>query len=217
MIDQRPPRLPAQPPTISAPRPFVERRVSYRRAEDQIAHREKVLLARALDILASDVTAEARLSGLLRLLARTVGARHAAVIAAHNIQTTGWPLLLPLLNPRRRHARALNDYIRAAPPSQVLDYLQALGLGSRRCIYGVIGSQPLGKIQTIIGQIHGHDRACAQHSRLHQETHSERPNTEHHHGVIKAERFAGKRRHLLGAIQSHRYRENFREHGDFRW
>jgi signal transduction histidine kinase len=81
MIDQRPDRLPAQPPTIATPRPFVERRVSYRRAEDQIAHREKVLLARALDILASDVDAEARLAGLLRLLARTAGARHAAVIA----------------------------------------------------------------------------------------------------------------------------------------
>ena len=82
MIDQRPPRLPAQPPTISA-------LTSVRRAPCQLSpgrgpdrlDREKVLLARALDILASDVSAEARLSGLLRLLARTVGARHAAVIA----------------------------------------------------------------------------------------------------------------------------------------
>lgn len=81
MIDQRPDRLPAQPPTVTPPRPFVERRVSHRRTEDQIAHREKVLLARALDILASDGDAEARLAGLLRLLARTVGAGHAAVIA----------------------------------------------------------------------------------------------------------------------------------------
>jgi hypothetical protein len=61
MIDQRPDRLPAQPPTVTPPRPFAERRVSYRRVEDQIAHREKVLLARALDILASDADAEARL------------------------------------------------------------------------------------------------------------------------------------------------------------
>jgi signal transduction histidine kinase len=81
MIDKRPDRLPAQPPTVTPPRPFVERRVSYRRVEDQIAHREKVLLARVLDILASDVDGEARLAGLLRLLARTAGARHAAVIA----------------------------------------------------------------------------------------------------------------------------------------
>jgi signal transduction histidine kinase len=81
MIEHRPDRLPAQPPTVAPPRPFAERRVSYRRAEDQIAHREKVLLARALDILASDVDGEARLAGLLRLLARTAGARHAAVIA----------------------------------------------------------------------------------------------------------------------------------------
>ena len=81
MTDHRPDRLPAQPPTVTPPRPFVERRVSHRRTEDQIAHREKVLLARALDILASNVDGEARLAGLLRLLARTAGARHAAVIA----------------------------------------------------------------------------------------------------------------------------------------
>ena len=81
MIDQRPDRLPAQPPTVSPPPPFAERRVAYRRAEDRIAHQEKVLLARALDVLASDSSAEERLAGLLRLLARTVGARRAAVVA----------------------------------------------------------------------------------------------------------------------------------------
>ena len=81
MIDQRPERLPAQPPTVSPPLPFVERRARHRRTDDQIAHREKVLLARALDILASDTTAEERLAGLLRLLARTAGARRAAVVA----------------------------------------------------------------------------------------------------------------------------------------
>ena len=48
----RPDRLPAQPPTVPPPPPFVERRVAYRRAEDQHRPREKVLLARALDILA---------------------------------------------------------------------------------------------------------------------------------------------------------------------
>jgi signal transduction histidine kinase len=105
MIDQRPDRLPAQPPTISAPRPFVERRVSYRRAEDQIAHREKVLLARALDILASDVSAEARLSGLLRLLARTVGARHAAVIA-DGIERRAAVAVAPGEDPSRAEALA---------------------------------------------------------------------------------------------------------------
>ncbi len=81
MIDQRPDRLPARPPTVSAPRAFTERRVAHRRAEDKIAHQEKVLLARALDVLASDSTAEQRLAGLLRLLAKTVGARRAAVVA----------------------------------------------------------------------------------------------------------------------------------------
>ncbi len=81
MTDQRPDGLPPQPPAISAPSPFVDRRTARRRAEDRTAHREKVLLARTLDVLASDGTAEERLAGLLRLLARTVGARRAAVVA----------------------------------------------------------------------------------------------------------------------------------------
>ncbi len=81
MIDHRPDRLPAQPPTVAAPPAFTDRRVTYRRAEDRVAHQEKVLLARALDVLASDSSAEERLAGLLRLLARTVGARRVAVVA----------------------------------------------------------------------------------------------------------------------------------------
>src|SRR4051812_46277912 len=81
MIDQRPDRLPAQPPTVSPPRPFTERRIRHRRAEDRLAHEETALLARALDVLASGDDAETRLAGLLRLLGRTVGARRAAVLA----------------------------------------------------------------------------------------------------------------------------------------
>jgi signal transduction histidine kinase len=81
MFDQRPDRLPAQPPTVSPPPALSERRVRHRRADDQGAHEEMVLLARALDVLASDSSAEERLAGLLRLLARTVGARRAAVVA----------------------------------------------------------------------------------------------------------------------------------------
>ena len=81
MLDPRQPRLPVQPPAVSPPPPLTERRASYRRAEDRDAHQEKVLLARALDVLAADTSAEARLAGLLRLLARTAGARRAAVLA----------------------------------------------------------------------------------------------------------------------------------------
>jgi signal transduction histidine kinase len=81
MIEKRPDRLPAQPPIVSPPRPFVDRRVSNRRLKDRAAHRERLLLARALDVLASAADAEVRLAGLLRLLASTAGARHAAVIA----------------------------------------------------------------------------------------------------------------------------------------
>ena len=68
-------------PRVGAPRPFVDRRVNYRRAADQLAHRETVFLARSLDVLAADSDAETRLGGLLALLASTVGARRAAVLA----------------------------------------------------------------------------------------------------------------------------------------
>ena len=81
MLDPRQQRLPVQPPTIPAPPPLTDRRASYRRAEDRDAHQERILLARALDVLAADTSAEARLAGLLRLLARTAGAHRAAVLA----------------------------------------------------------------------------------------------------------------------------------------
>lgn len=68
-------------PRLGPPPRFVERRENYRRATDQLAHRETVFLARSLDILAADTDAESRLAGLLELLASTVGARRAAVLA----------------------------------------------------------------------------------------------------------------------------------------
>lgn len=73
-------RLPVQPPDVQEPPSLKERRSGSRRAEDQIAARETLLLARALDILAGDAGAEARLADLLELLARTVGARLAAIV-----------------------------------------------------------------------------------------------------------------------------------------
>jgi signal transduction histidine kinase len=81
MTEAQPGRPTVEPPVVGAPPPFVDRRVNYRRAADQIAHRETVLLARALDVLAADADAETRLAGLLELLAETVGARRAAVLA----------------------------------------------------------------------------------------------------------------------------------------
>ena len=80
MIESRP-RLPVEPPDVPAPRALPERRIRSRRAEDQVASEETLLLARALDILARDAGAEGRLADLLELLARTVGARHAAIVA----------------------------------------------------------------------------------------------------------------------------------------
>jgi signal transduction histidine kinase len=72
---------PVEVPRLAPPPRFVERRANYRRAADQLAHRETVFLARSLDILAADADANARLAGLLELLASTVGARRAAVLA----------------------------------------------------------------------------------------------------------------------------------------
>ena len=74
-------RLPFDAPELHAPPPIRERRTASRRAEDQVAAQEASLLARSLDILAADVPAEARLADLLDLLARTVGARYAAIVS----------------------------------------------------------------------------------------------------------------------------------------
>ena len=81
VTESRPIRLPVVAPSVAAPPRFVERRVTSRRAEDRIVHQETRLLAGALDELAADRSAEARLAGILALLARVVGARRAAVLA----------------------------------------------------------------------------------------------------------------------------------------
>jgi signal transduction histidine kinase len=81
MTESRPARLPVAAPNVAPPPPFTERRVAYRRAADQLAHEETRLLARSLDVLAARGDAEARLAGLLDLLAETVGAVRAAVVA----------------------------------------------------------------------------------------------------------------------------------------
>ena len=83
MADRYPPlvRVPARTPTVGAPGPYVERRQRSRRREDRLAHEEAAMLARALDVLVADAPAQTRLAGLLELLARTVGARRAAVLS----------------------------------------------------------------------------------------------------------------------------------------
>ena len=81
MPEPQPGRSGVELPLVGAPPPFVERRGTYRRAADQLAHRETVFLARSLDILAAEADAETRLGGLLELLAATVGARRTAVLA----------------------------------------------------------------------------------------------------------------------------------------
>ena len=81
MTSPRATRLPVAAPTVAAPPPFVERRVTFRRAADRLAHEETALLARSLDVLAAEGGAETRLAGLLDLLAATVGATRAAVVS----------------------------------------------------------------------------------------------------------------------------------------
>ena len=67
-------------PLVAAPPPFVDRRVAFRRAADRLLHEETRLLARSLDILAGDDDADARLGGILRLLAEALGASRAALL-----------------------------------------------------------------------------------------------------------------------------------------
>jgi signal transduction histidine kinase len=81
MIESRSSRTHPRTPDLAAPPPFVDRRLASRRSEDRAAHEERALLARALDILAGGADPEARLAGILDLLAATVGARRAAVLA----------------------------------------------------------------------------------------------------------------------------------------
>ncbi len=74
-------RLPIRPPVVGAPPRYAERRGTDRREEDRLAREEATLLARVLDILAGDASAERRLAGVLDLLAATAGARRAAVLS----------------------------------------------------------------------------------------------------------------------------------------
>jgi two-component system phosphate regulon sensor histidine kinase PhoR len=140
MTDPLPSRLPSPAPSIDAPRPFVERRLRSRRAEDRIAREETRLLARSLDILAADMPADARLAGLLDLLARTVGATRAAVVsdgpqrrvAVAASGPTDEPAAIALATwldaaaPRSRAERA------AAAPATIVVARRADGVGGRR-------------------------------------------------------------------------------------
>jgi signal transduction histidine kinase len=81
MDDHAQARLPVAAPAVPPPPLFVERRAQSRRTADREAHEERALLARALDVLARAEAPEQRLAGLLDLLAQTVGAERAAVVA----------------------------------------------------------------------------------------------------------------------------------------
>jgi signal transduction histidine kinase len=114
--------------------------VAFRRAADQLAHEETRLLARSLDVLAEGGDAESRLAGLLDLLAETVGAVRAAVVAdgtdrrvavaadgeadrAAALELAGW---LDAAAPRTRARRA------AAGPAAISVATRAAGTGAGR-------------------------------------------------------------------------------------
>ncbi len=71
---------PIAPHSVAAPAPFVERRLGHRRKEDGLAHGELRFLARALDLLALEAPADARLAALLAEVSRVVGATRAALL-----------------------------------------------------------------------------------------------------------------------------------------
>ena len=140
MTDTRPARLPVAAPNVAPPPPFTERRVAFRRAVDQLAHEETRLLARSLDVLAEGGDAESRLAGLLDLLAETVGAVRAAVVAdgtdrrvavaadgdadrAAALELAAW---LDAAAPRTRARRA------AAGPAAISVATRAAGTGAGR-------------------------------------------------------------------------------------
>jgi signal transduction histidine kinase len=81
MTDTHTTRSRVDPPIVPPPKRFTERRTNFRRAADRLAHHETTLLARSLDILAAEGGPEERLAGMLDLLAHSVGARRAAVLA----------------------------------------------------------------------------------------------------------------------------------------
>ena len=113
MQQSRPARPSLSAPHISPPRPFVERRRAFRRAADREAHEETRLLARALDILAAPGAPDARLAGLLDLLADTVGAIRGAVVADDPIRRVAVSIHEATDEPR---ARALGAWLDAAAP-----------------------------------------------------------------------------------------------------
>ena len=113
MQEPRPARPPLPPPLVSPPRPFVERRRAFRREADRIAHEETRLLARALDILAAADSPETRLAGLLDMLADTVGAIRAAVVADDPIRRVA---VAAREEPDETPAIALGAWLDAAAP-----------------------------------------------------------------------------------------------------
>jgi signal transduction histidine kinase len=108
--------VPRPVPHIAPPRPGAERRTRSRRVADRLALEEAALLSRALDVFAAEIPAEARLAGVLDLLADTVGAVRAAVIAD---------------GPTRRVAVAASDADDAADASALAAWLDATAPRSR--------------------------------------------------------------------------------------
>src|SRR5512140_1647234 len=73
-------------PQIAAPPAGRERRGTFRRGEDRAIHEDRALLARSLDILSGPGDADEQLAGILLLVARVVGAKHAALLVEEPVR-----------------------------------------------------------------------------------------------------------------------------------
>ncbi len=73
-------------PQIAAPAAVRERRGTFRRDEDRALHEERALHARTLDILAGPGNPVEQLAGILVMLARVVGAQHAAILVEEPVR-----------------------------------------------------------------------------------------------------------------------------------
>ncbi len=73
-------------PKLAAPPAFRERRGAVRRVEDRALHDDRALLARMLDTLAGPGDAAEQVAGILLLVARVAGARHAALLVEEPVR-----------------------------------------------------------------------------------------------------------------------------------
>src|SRR5579863_4056697 len=94
------------------------------------------------------------------------------------------------------------------------DKIQAVRETRLRNVQHMVGPEPFGKLQAIIGAIDSNDVASPQHARLHQEAHAQRAHAQDHDRVVEEKSFTGENRHLLGAVETHGDSHDLSENGN---